>query len=86
MPLGKDGLIDISYRETRAEYIRDGIRAGGYPHKLADLADFMRGDQHALELDMMEPCDRHAAEWFVAFLAEQQHNLRVLARFGKWRS
>jgi hypothetical protein len=75
----------ILQRNDRALYIRSGLRESGYSHELADLADLLRGDRDALALDMTEPRDREAAEWFVRFLAENQANIRFVARFGKWQ-
>src|SRR6476660_7733846 len=76
----------ILQRNERARYMRQGLAQAGYSSELADLADFLRGDRDALALDMTEPNDREAAEWFVRFLAENQHNIRFVTRFGKWRS
>ena len=76
----------ILERNPRAAYIREGLKLAGYSPEVADLADLMRGDRDALTLDMTEPGERQAAEWFVRMLAENQHNIRFVQRFGKWRS
>jgi hypothetical protein len=76
----------ITQRSERAAYIREGLKLAGYSPEVADLADLMRGDRDTLNLDMTDPGERQAAEWFVEFLAENQHNIRFVQRFGKWRS
>lgn len=76
----------ILQRNERAAYIREGLRLAGYSPEVADLADLLRGDRDALALDMTEPGDRQAADWFVKLLAEQQHNIKFVQRFNKWRS
>lgn len=73
-------------RSEKARYIRAGLKEAGYSEELADLADFLRGDRNALELDTFEPGGRQAAEWFVKLLAEQQANIRFLTRFKAWRN
>jgi hypothetical protein len=73
-------------RNDKARYIRAGLKEAGYSDELADLADFMRGDRDRLKLDLSDPGGMQAAEWFVRMLAEQQHNIRFVQRFGKWRS
>lgn len=82
----KDGIILEAQRNQRAQYMRRGLREAGYSQELADLADLMRGDRDGLELDMLQPGDRQAAEWFVWFLADQQSNIRFVKRFRVWRS
>ena len=79
-------VIEAAQQANRSRYIRAGLKTAGYPVELADLADLLRGDRDALTLDMLEPGDRIAAEWFVKLLEQQQGNIRVMQRFGKWRS
>jgi hypothetical protein len=73
----------VAQRNETARYIRDGLKLAGYSQELADLADFMRGDRDALDLDMLQPGDRQAAEWFVALLADQQRNIRFVLKYEK---
>jgi hypothetical protein len=82
--MSKDPVLEAFEQGQRSRYIREGVRAGGYSHSVADLADMMRGDREQLILDMTEPSDRQAAEWFVLFLFQQQKNLRVLRKFRQW--
>jgi hypothetical protein len=77
-----DSIIAAAQRGGRSKYIRNGLKIAGYSSKLADLADLMRGDRNSLELDMTEPDDRQAAEWFVKLLADQQRTIRVVDATG----